>query len=229
MVDPFLAIGSQIQYPSSLHGNTKFTATTMRVASTPDFNGFLMANAAVFPYSKLRPTRSSFFCKWVMLQGTDRGSTEYLPVLANSLPNGVICELISSGRAKPFTPELSDIMDAMYWWGKNKNVEWYEEVVVMLDEALDAEYDRKELFRALILGQVKVSIHEYFGVNSMAGCRAVVAQLDQLVQWSLPVCAADIFGNVIVLLRLYQLEHCASELPCTNASATRYPNRQRGH
>jgi hypothetical protein len=38
----------------------------------------------------------------------------------------------------------------------------------MLDEALETEYDRKELFRALISFQVKVDIHEYFGVNSIA-------------------------------------------------------------
>lgn len=142
----------------------------MRVAITPAFSKFLMDNNTIYPYNKLKPTRNSFYCKWVMLQGPDRGLTEYFPVLANSIPNRVLCELISSGRAKPFSPELSDIMDAMYWWGKTKNLDWYEDVVrvVMLDEALDSEYDRKELFRALISGQVKVEIHEYFGVNSVA-------------------------------------------------------------
>jgi hypothetical protein len=140
----------------------------MRVATTPAFSEFLMVNADVYPYSKLRPTRRSFYCKWVMLQGPERGITEYFPVLANSIPNEVLCELISSGRAKPFTPELTGVMDAMYWWGKNKNNDWYDDVVFMLDEALDAEYDKKELFRALISGQVKVEIHAYFGVNSLA-------------------------------------------------------------
>jgi hypothetical protein len=139
----------------------------MRVTITPAFSKFLMDNCAVYPYNKLKPTRNSFFCKWLMLKGPDRGLTEYFPVLANSIPNNVLCDLISSGRAKPLTPELTDVMDAMYWWGKSKNLEWYEEVIVMLDEALAAEYNKKELFRAMISIQVKVQIYEYFGVNSI--------------------------------------------------------------
>jgi hypothetical protein len=147
----------------SLHGNRYIN---MRVITTPAFSKFLVDNSTIYPYSKLRPTRNSFYCKWVMLEGQDRGSTEYYPVLANSIPNVVLCELISIGRAKPLTPDLTDVMDAMYWWGKNKNIDWYDDVIVMVDEALHTEYDRKELFRALISGQVKVEIHEYFGVNS---------------------------------------------------------------
>jgi hypothetical protein len=140
----------------------------MRVSITPAFSKFLLDNSEVYPYSELKPTRNSFFCKWVMLQGLVRGSTEYFPVLTNSLPNAVILDLLSSGKAKPFTPELTDVMDSMYWWGKNKNIDWYEDVIMMLDGSLDAEYDKKELFRALISSQVKVEIHGYFGVNSMA-------------------------------------------------------------
>jgi hypothetical protein len=141
----------------------------MRVAITPAFNKFLMDNGTVYPFNKLRPTRNSFYCKWIMLQGPDRGITEYFPVLSNTIPSEVLCELISSGRGKPLTPDLTDVMDAMYWWGKNRNLEWYEEVIVMVDDALDADYDRKELFRALISVQVKVEIHEYFGANSLTG------------------------------------------------------------
>jgi hypothetical protein len=146
----------------------KLQAIAMRVTTTPAFSKFLMDNSQVYPYSELKPTRNSFFCKWIMLKGPDRGSTEYFPVLANSMTYGVICELISSGKAKPLTPELSDVVDAMYWWGKNKNIDWYDDVIMMVDEALDTQYDRKELFRALITGEVKVEIHEYFGINSLA-------------------------------------------------------------
>lgn len=130
-----------------------------------------MANASVYPYCKLRPTRNSFFCKWVMLQGVqvvrEGRWTEYFPVLANTLPNGLLLELIMTGKAKPFPPGLSKIMDNMYWWGKGKNHEWYEAAIVMLDEALDNEIDRKELVRALISEEIRVEIHAYFGVNSI--------------------------------------------------------------
>jgi hypothetical protein len=146
----------------------------MRITTTVAFSNFLMDNGGVYPYSKLQPTRNTFFCKWIMLRGQQQTQvgdwTEYFPVMANSVPNGVLLELISSGKAKPFPPDLSRVMDNMYWWGKWRNHEWYEEVIVMLAEALDTdtEHDRKELFRAMISGQVKVEIHEYFGVNSMA-------------------------------------------------------------
>jgi hypothetical protein len=141
----------------------------MRVTITPKFSNFLMANAAVYPYSRLKSTRNSMFCKWIMVKGLDRGSTEYFPVLANSLSNIALLELISSGKAKPFPPELSEIMDSMYWWGKTKNYEWYDDTIFYMgEECLELEYDRKELVRSLISFQVKVEIHEHFGVNSMA-------------------------------------------------------------
>jgi hypothetical protein len=146
----------------------------MRVTTTVAFSNFLMDNGGVYPYSDLKPTRSTFFCKWVMLQGQQQTQvgdwTEYFPVLANSMPNGLLLELISSGKGKPLPPELSKVMDNMHWWGKNKNVEWYEEVMVILAETLDTgiQYDRKELFRAMISPQMRVEIHEYFGANSMA-------------------------------------------------------------
>jgi hypothetical protein len=73
----------------------------MRVTVTPAFGKYLMDNSTVYPYSMLRPTRNSFYCKLMghVVQGLDRGSTEYFPVLANSLPN--VPEPILSGRAKP--------------------------------------------------------------------------------------------------------------------------------
>jgi hypothetical protein len=154
--------------PHNLKSIRQAMLQTMRVAITPVFSKFLLDNSEVYPYSKLGPTRNSFYCKWVMLQGPDSGSTEYFPVLTNSMPNEVVCQLISLGRAKPLTLELKDVMDAMYWWGKNKNIDWYDNVIMMVDEALDAQYDQKELFRALISNQVKVEIHEYFGINSLA-------------------------------------------------------------
>jgi hypothetical protein len=140
----------------------------MRIATTPAFSNFLMANAAIYPYSKLKPTRNSFSCKWVMFKGEDKGMTEYFPVLANSFSTGALLELISSGKAKPFPPELCGIMDSMYWWGKTKNHEWYEEAMFYIgEECLHIECERKEMMRSLISFQVKVEIHEYFGVNSI--------------------------------------------------------------
>jgi hypothetical protein len=99
-------------------------------------------------------------------QGTGQGSTEYFPVLANSLPNGVLEELILSARGKPFTPELSEIMDSLYWWAKTKNLQWYEECIVVIDGALSVEDDRMEMLQAIISVQVRGEV--YFGIKSMA-------------------------------------------------------------
>jgi hypothetical protein len=143
----------------------------MRIATTPAFNQYLMDNSTVFPYNKLMATRNSCYCKWIMLQGQgNRGIIEFFPVLANSVPNGQLLELLSTETAKPLPPELSDIMDIMHWWGKNKNIDWYEVVTFMIAEALDMDedYDRKELFRAFISVQVRHEIHEYFAIDSIA-------------------------------------------------------------
>jgi hypothetical protein len=141
----------------------------MRVAVTPALSKFLMENSTIYPYDKLRPTRNSIYCKWVMLQGSERGLTEFFPVLANSLPNKVLVELILSERGVPLPPELSAIMDSMHWWGRNKSNEWYDDVVYMLAQALnhDIEEDRKELVRALVSFQVKAEINVYFAVDSI--------------------------------------------------------------
>jgi hypothetical protein len=80
----------------------------MMVPTTPAFNQFLLNNGQSYPYSRLQATRSSFFCKWIMTKGHGTaGVTEYFPVLANSYPNGVLLEMVISGRAKPFPPEMS--------------------------------------------------------------------------------------------------------------------------
>jgi hypothetical protein len=144
----------------------------MRVPSTVAFNQFLMDNSN-YPYTSLQATRNSFFCKWIMLTG--RSNVTHLPhlflVLANSHPNEVLLEMISSGRAKPLPPALSKIMDGMYWWGKAKNYAWYEHVVdnlgVVLDANDDKEPDIQEIVRFLISYQVKALLVEHFDRNSL--------------------------------------------------------------
>jgi hypothetical protein len=129
-----------------------------------------MANSTTYPYSKLKPTRNSFYCKWVMVRGQHIGLEEYFPVPANSLPNGVLLELISGGHGKPFPPELSDIMDCMYWWGKTKNYEWYEDCIDVMGQALwTNEDDQKELVRAMISIEIRAVIYKYFDAGSFAG------------------------------------------------------------
>jgi hypothetical protein len=141
----------------------------MRVSITPAFSKFLMDNNTVYPYSNLKPTRNSFYCKWVMAKGNALGIEEFFPVLANSFPNSVLLELISSGALKPFPPELSAIMDTMHWWGRQHSNEWYEGAICILHESLESpvEEDKMELVRALLSIQVRIDIHSYFAVDSM--------------------------------------------------------------
>jgi hypothetical protein len=142
----------------------------MRIPITPKFSKYLLDNSHIFPYSKLMVTRQSCYCKWIMLQGHDAETNEYFPVLANTIPIDLLLELLATEAATPLSPELSDVMDVMYWWGKKKNIVWYEDVIDIVAEAvdMDIEYDRKELFRAMISGQVRDEIHKYFCVQSLA-------------------------------------------------------------
>jgi hypothetical protein len=149
---------------SQIQNSTSQQQLSMRVASTLAFNQFLMANGQSYPYSRLQVTRNSFFCKWIMVTGHGiTGVTEYFPVLANSFPNRVLLEMIISGRAKPFPPELSQMMDHMFWWGKKEDLEWYEMVVEMMDDALDTEeeIERSKLVSILIEPKVIREIHAH--------------------------------------------------------------------
>ena len=92
---------------------------------------------------------------------------ERFPVLANCLSVAVIEELIIRGKAKPFTPELSEIMDGMHCWGRSRNIEWYKDAIVVLDYYLDNEGTRKEIVSRLVEMEVDVEIHNYFGVGTV--------------------------------------------------------------
>jgi hypothetical protein len=143
----------------------------MRVPTTDAFNQFLLDNGQSYPYSRLQATRNSFFCKWIMTKGHgNTGVTEYFPVLANTYPNILLLDMIMSGRAKPFPKELSQVMDHMHWWGKKQSLEWYESVVVLMDDALNrnGEIERKELVSILISPMVLEKINVYFASDSIA-------------------------------------------------------------
>jgi hypothetical protein len=141
----------------------------MRVPTTDAFNSFLLANGLTYPYSQLKPTRNSFFCKWIMTKGHDN-VTEYFPVLANSFSHQVLLEMITTGMAKPFPPELSEIMDHMHWWGKHKSIDWFDSVVQLSDAVLNKEEDirRSELVRVMIIPQVLAEIRAHFSFDSVA-------------------------------------------------------------
>ena len=141
----------------------------MRVTTTDYFNKWVLARNNVYPYSKLRLTRNGITCKWILLQSKQGKVTKRFAVLAKTLPNQMIEELILTGKAKPFTPELSEIMDCMHEWGKLRNVHWYNDSIVVLDYYLQHEVGRKELVKRLISMEVEVEIHTYFGVDSLAG------------------------------------------------------------
>jgi hypothetical protein len=52
--------------------------------------------------------------------------------------------------------------------GEDKNIEWYEQVIGMLDEALENEEDMKVLVKVFISLQIKAELDKYFGINSIA-------------------------------------------------------------
>jgi hypothetical protein len=142
----------------------------MRVTTTPAFSDWLLANSGVYPYSNLKATRNSFFCKWVMLKGEDLDIEEYFPVAANSLPKGLLLELIASGNGKPLPPEISTIMDSLFRWGRIKDHVWYDESLEVIGDALwtDNDEERKHLVTTLISMKVRALIWEYFHSTSMA-------------------------------------------------------------
>jgi hypothetical protein len=142
----------------------------MRIASTQAFRKFLLENSNTYPYCNLKQTRNSFFCKWVMVRGLDLDSEEYFPVPANSLPNGVLLDLVRSGFGKPLPPNISDIMDSLFRWGRIKDYIWYDESVEVIGDALweEEEVDYKHLVRTLISMQVRGMIFEFFRGSNFA-------------------------------------------------------------
>jgi hypothetical protein len=157
------------ELPYILPEYTVHSSHIMRVASTLAFSQWLIANSVVYPYSKLQVTRSSFYCKWLMVKGQLLGLDDYFPIPANSLSNGVLLQMISSGSGKPFPPELTEIMDSMYWWGKSISYEWYQECIEVLGEALwSDEDDQQVLVRTLISIEVRALIATYFHPDSMS-------------------------------------------------------------
>jgi hypothetical protein len=142
----------------------------MRVTTTPAFSEWLLANSAFYPYSNLKATRSSFFCKWLMVKGEDLDTEWYFPVPGNSLPNGLLLDLVMSGFGKPLPPEVSGIMDSLFHWGRIKDYIWYDESVEVIGDALweEKEVDYKHLVRTLISMQVRALIWEYFHGSNMA-------------------------------------------------------------
>jgi hypothetical protein len=146
----------------------------MRVPTTEVFNKFLLDNSQYYPFNYLYPTRSSFFCRWVMLRGRSPiGLTYYFPVFANSIPNRQLLEMISTGDAKPFPPQLSHVMDNMFWWGKTRSHHWYEQVIDSMGFLLEnhngnIEVQQREVVRYLIAFEVKAMILEHFNMMTAA-------------------------------------------------------------
>jgi hypothetical protein len=140
----------------------------MRVATTEAFNQFLLSNTHRYPFnSNLHITRSSFFCKWIMVKGkSSAGLQVYFPNLANSYSNPVLLHMIHSGEAKPLPLELSQIMDGMWWWGASSSHHWYEQVVTVVSQALDngLGLNKKDFVRHClsfhIFEMIQASYHE---------------------------------------------------------------------
>jgi hypothetical protein len=141
----------------------------MRVSTTALFDKFLINNGQLFPYSRLRATRNSFYCKWIMQKGySELGLTYYFPTMANSLP-GSLLHAISIDGANPIPPELTGIMEDMFWWGKTQSYVWYERVVNSIGLLLDnaEEVEMKLFVRELIAFRVAVVLKKYFAVDSL--------------------------------------------------------------
>jgi hypothetical protein len=105
-----------------------------------------------------------------MVKGEDLDVEVYFPVPANSLPNGVLLDLIMSGSGKPLPPAITDIMDTLFRWGRIKDYIWYDESVEVIGDVLweVTEMEYKHLVRTLISMQVKALIWEYFHGSYMA-------------------------------------------------------------
>ena len=135
----------------------------MRVASNEQFNKFLIDNP-VYPYTKLRPTRNSFFCEWVVLSATGSGimgtQTDTFPVPASCFSARALQQLIMEEKALPLPPIMSEIMDGMFVWGQSKSYAWFVEVVELLTDAMIArlDEDRKHLMLVCISPAVKAEI-----------------------------------------------------------------------
>ena len=146
----------------------------MRIVASAQFKEWLSSKRD-YPYSHLTMTRSSFYCKWVMLranymrmEGVRDVGTECNIVLANSFSVSTLEQLIMTKEARPLPLEMSRIMDDMYVWGRNRSYNWYSGVMDLMHAWLYRAMDvpNKLMVRSCLALEIKSLIYTNFAVYS---------------------------------------------------------------
>ena len=142
----------------------------MRLVTTPEFQLFLSKNGSYYPFKELVLTRTSIYCKWLLLKSEWEGTrgvleieVNYFPVLTSSLPSKTVQELIMNNKALPVPKSMDEIIDSMFVWGQQKNYLWYCDVVdkiaYYLEEGINNS--RKDLVKDFIGLYVQEEVYRH--------------------------------------------------------------------
>jgi len=140
--------------------------------SKDSFDRFANGQGTLYPRNRIKKTRNSYLCKWIILTGptTSLWNKNIHHVLATSaLPNGYLTSLIVDEVAIPVPPELDDVIDTMDYWGVRVSGQWKHKGIHVLVK----KYIRGgevPIRKSICFSLIAMLLHELLGaaINSSA-------------------------------------------------------------
>lgn len=129
------------------------------------FERFANRHGTVYPWNRIKKTRNSFYCRWIITTGPttslfDR-SIHHI-VGTSTLPNGYVTSLIVEKVAIPVPPELDDIIDTMDYWGVRVSGLWKLKVIHVLVKKLKSGEETSR--KSMCFSFIAMLLHELLGV-----------------------------------------------------------------
>ncbi|CAB9515204.1 expressed unknown protein [Seminavis robusta] len=130
----------------------------MRISATPSFSNWLLS-VKRYPFNELRATRHGFTCKYVICDINSNEKYSCVPT-KNFDHVSILEDLIMQGECKPLPPDMTNIMDYMFYWGLQKSPRWYHKVLSTLSGMLvgPEPCERKDMFMECIYWLVREMI-----------------------------------------------------------------------
>jgi len=122
------------------------------------------ANGTEYPFNELSTTRRGYRCRWILLTSPcdhnvlriDR-MPRFHAIPSHCFSDKVLQEMIITGKGIPFPDEMSNVLDVMERWGRDKCSRWYDCTVRYMAWRLKNKMwsDRKCLYFSIIKIKVK--------------------------------------------------------------------------
>ena len=133
---------------------------------------FLLENGSRHPYNDILITRNRMHVQWLMLFTSPRppnGLIDRHPIVVptTTFDADTVQHLLLTKQALPVPNVVSKVIDCMEDWGKEYDLEWYNEVVNLIAYLLSNQtvLTQEELFYDLLEFKINALIYEYIGLN----------------------------------------------------------------